>query len=94
MYSAKVSSNYSTADNLDYLKIIQDAPNENLLIEESTEFTEALWELNKGAFFRYSLIYFFAYFTIAVYVVLGLNTNIYNICICTQSLILVTFELR
>jgi len=81
MFSAKVSSRLSTEENLDYLRVIQEAPNENLLIEECTEFTEALWELNKGGYFRYSLIYFFVYCTIVGYVVLGLNNNIYNVCI-------------
>lgn len=78
MYCAKVSSNKSSADNLDYLRIVVEAPNENLLLEESREFTEALWELNKEAYFRYSLFYFFAYFSILGYVVLGLNSKIYN----------------
>jgi len=94
LYSAKVSPRLAAADNLDYLRVIAKAHNDNLLIEASTVFTEALWELNGRAFLRYSLIYFFAYVTITGYVVLGLNNNLYSVCIGAQSAALIITELR
>ena len=90
----KVSKRLGSNRTISYLRAINEAPNENLQIEQSVVLTEALWQMNKWNIFLYSLIFLTQYALIVVYICIGLGREALSIAVGVVSFLMICLELR
>lgn len=93
-HASKVSQKLASKRTIDYLNTIMEAPNENLQIDQSVILAEALWQQNKGAIFRYSLLFLVHYLAVTVYICFGLGNEVLALIVGGLSVIMLLFEVR
>lgn len=90
----KISKHLQSTSTQQYLRIIQDAPNENLAIEQSVMVVEAFWQLYARSIFLYSLIFWLNYVVIVGYIIFGLESVIYSYVVGGFSVLMILVEFR
>jgi len=72
--------------------MIGNAPNENMMIEQSVMVVEAFWDLEGTWIFLYHMIFWLNYLVLIGYVVFALHSEYYSYLVCAFAGIMILIE--